>query len=65
MMVVGKMVNGKIVQIVRYKDTVGFSPEKGWIFVCFDFDKMFHKREVFKWIKATEARFQWVREFVG
>ena len=63
MMVVGKF-NGKIVQIVKVQDTVMFSEDKGWIFICYDFDKINRRREQFKWVKASETKFDWVREFV-
>lgn len=61
-MVVAKF-NGKIVQIVKVQDTVMFSKDKGWIFICYDFDKINRRREQFKWVKASETRFEWVREF--
>ena len=64
MMIVAKF-NNKIVQIVRAQHQVGFSEERDWIFICFDFDKVNRKREQFKWIRASEARFDWVREFEG
>lgn len=63
-MIIAKM-NGKIVQIVRVTETVMFSPEKGWIFICFDFDKINRRREQFKWIKSADVRFDWVREYIG
>ena len=63
-MVVAKF-NGKIVQIVKVADSVMFSEDKGWIFICFDFDKINRRREHFRWVKASEARFEWVKEFVG
>jgi len=53
----------KIVQIVRVAETVQFSEEKGWIFICFDFDKINRRREQFKWVKASETKFEWIREF--
>ena len=62
MMIVAKM-KDKIVQIVRVAETVQFSEDKGWIFICFDFDKINRRREQFKWVKASETRFEWVREF--
>lgn len=63
-MIIAKM-NGKIVHIVRVTETVMFSSEKGWIFICFDFDKINRRREQFKWIKATDVRFDWIREYIG
>lgn len=64
MMIVAKF-KGKIVQIVKVQESVMFSEEKGWIFICFDFDKQNRRREQFKWIKASETQFEWVREFIG
>jgi hypothetical protein len=64
MMVVAKF-NGKIVQIVRVAESVMFSKDRGWIFICFDFDKINRRREQFKWVKASETRFEWIREFAG
>jgi hypothetical protein len=63
-MIVAKM-KDKIVQIVRVAETVQFSKEKDWIFICFDFDKINRRREQFKWVKASETKFEWVREFAG
>jgi len=63
-MIIAKM-NGKIVQIVRVTETVMFSSDKGWILVCFDFDKIYRRREQFKWIRASEVRFDWIREYMG
>jgi hypothetical protein len=63
-MIIAKM-NGKIVQIVRFTENVMFSNEKNWIFICFDFDKINRRREQFKWIKSSEVRFDWVREYIG
>ena len=64
MMIVAKF-NDKIVQIVRVVDTVMFSQDQGWIFICYDFDKINRRREQFKWVRASETRFDWVREFQG
>ena len=64
MMIVAKM-KDKIVQIVRVAETVQFSEDKGWIFICYDFDKINRRREQFKWVKASETKFEWVREFAG
>lgn len=63
MMMIAKF-KDKIVQIVKVQDSVGFSDEKGWIFICYDFDKIYRRRFEFKWVKASETRFEWVREFV-
>lgn len=64
MMIVAKM-KDKIVQIVRVADTVMFSEDTGWIFICYDFDKINRRREQFKWVKASETKFEWVREYIG
>jgi hypothetical protein len=64
MMVVAKF-KGKIVQIVKVQESVMFSEDRDWIFICFDFDKINRRREQFKWVKASETRFEWVKEFVG
>ena len=64
MMVVGKF-KDKIVQIVRVVDSVQFSEDKGWILICFDFDKPMRKRDHVKWFRASDVKFEWVREFAG
>jgi len=58
---VAKM-NDRVVEVVRVADTVAFSNERGWVMVCFDFDKAYHKRAEFMWVPAT-TQFDWVREF--
>ena len=63
-MQVAKMIDGKIVQIVRVAETVEFSQEKGWICICFDFEKAIQKRQYVKWVPDT-TRFEWVKQFVG
>jgi hypothetical protein len=62
MITVAKMADSRIVEVVRVAETVGFSPEKGWVMVCMDFEKMYGKRTEFKWVPAT-TRFDWVKEF--
>jgi hypothetical protein len=64
MMIVAKF-KDKIVQIVRVAESVQFSKEKDWILVCFDFDKPMRKRDHIKWVRASETRFEWIREFAG
>jgi hypothetical protein len=64
MMIVAKM-KDKIVQIVRVAETVQFSEHRGWVLVCFDFDKPMRKRDHVRWMKASETHFEWVREFMG
>jgi len=62
---VAKMRDGRIVEIVRTAETVGFSPEPGWVLVCFDFEKVDRKRTEFKWVPAlaVATQFDWVRTF--
>lgn len=58
---VAKMGN-KVVEIVRTADKVGFSEQRGWVCVCFDFDQSNRRKQQFKWVPAT-TQFDWVREF--
>jgi hypothetical protein len=62
MIKVAKMMDGRMVEVVRVADTVRFSPERGWVMVCMDFEKPFSKRAEFKWMPAN-TRFDWVREY--
>ena len=62
MITVAKMTDGKVVEVVRVADTVGFSPDRVWVMICLDFEKISRKRSEFKWMPAT-TRFEWVREF--
>lgn len=62
MTTVARMPDGKMVEVVRVAETVAFSPDRDWVMVCFDFEKVERKREHFKWVPAT-TRFDWVREF--
>jgi hypothetical protein len=62
MIKVAKMTDGRMVEVVRVADTVGFSPEPGWVMVCFDFEKTDRKKSEFKWVPAS-TRFEWVKEF--
>ena len=62
MIKVAKMTDGRMVEVVRVADTVRFSPEPGWVMVCFDFEKPFSKRAEFKWMPA-DTRFEWVRAY--
>ena len=61
MMIVAKM-NGRIVQVIRVADSVGFSQDRGWVMICFDFEQPERKKQQFKWVPAS-TRFEWVREF--
>jgi hypothetical protein len=62
MITVGKMEDGKIVQIVRTATTVEFSKVPGWICICIDFEKPIRKQEQVKWIPG-DTKFTWVHEF--
>ena len=62
MIKVAKMTDGRMVEVVRIADTVGFSSERGWVMVCMDFEKTDRKKSEFKWIPAS-TRFDWVKEF--
>jgi len=63
MTTVAKMTDGRMVEVVRVADRVGFSTERGWVMVCMDFEKADRQRTSFVWVPAT-TRFEWVREFV-
>ena len=54
--------NDRVVEIVRVADTVAFSAERGWVMVCFDFEKAERKKSEFRWVPAS-IRFDWVRTF--
>ena len=62
MIKVAKMMDGRMVEVVKIADRVGFSPEPGWMMICMDWEKADHKKSEFKWIPAA-TRFDWVREF--
>jgi hypothetical protein len=62
MTTVAKMMDGRMVEVVRMADTVAFSDAAGWIMICMDWEKADRKKSEFKWIPA-ETRFDWVREF--
>jgi hypothetical protein len=62
MIKVARMTDGRMVEVVRVADTVGFSSERGWVMVCMDFEKTDRKKSEFKWVPAS-TRFEWVREF--
>jgi hypothetical protein len=54
----------KWVQIVKFRHTVKFSPDRDWFMIVADWDKPFRKRTQLKWIPAT-TRFDSVRELIG
>jgi hypothetical protein len=62
MTTVAKMMDGRMVEVVRVADTVAFSDTTGWIMICMDWEKADRKKSEFKWVPAA-TRFDWVREF--
>jgi hypothetical protein len=54
--------NDRVVEVVRVAETVAFSTERGWVMVCFDFEKAERKKSEFRWVPAS-TRFDWVRTF--
>jgi len=62
MMIVAKM-DGRIVEVKKVADRVGFSDKRGWVMICTDFEQPERKKQHFKWVPAS-TRFEWVREFV-
>ena len=62
MVTIAKMMDNKIVEIVRVTETVGFSEARGWLLICYDFEKINRKRDQFKWMPATTPFF-WVRDY--
>ncbi|NDH86112.1 hypothetical protein EBY67_03535 [bacterium] len=62
MITVAKMTDGRVVEIVRAASKVGFSPDRGWIMICCDFEKAYRKRTEFKWVPA-DTKFEWVRAY--
>ena len=58
-MVVGK-VEGKVYEIVRVADTVGFSKERGWVMLCGEPGKM--NSLAIKWVPIS-TQFEWVKVF--
>ena len=54
--------NDRVVEVVRVADAVAFSSERGWVMVCFDFEKTERKKSEFRWVPAS-TRFDWVRTF--
>jgi len=60
-MLIGKLQNGDLVQIIKTAESVLFSEETGWILIVTDFEKPLHRQQGIKWIPAT-TEFCWVRE---
>ena len=63
MITVAKL-NGKIVQVLRVADTVGFSDQRGWILINSDVGARFAKAQHIKWLPAS-TQFDWVREYIS
>ena len=58
---VAKMGN-RVVQVMRVADRVGFSEDRGWVMVCFDWEQAERRKSQFRWVPAS-TRFEWVRSF--
>ena len=61
MVVVAKM-DGRLFEVTRVADSVAFSPDRGWVMLCSDWEQPERKKQHFKWVPAS-TRFEWVREF--
>ena len=61
MMIVAK-IDGKIVEVKKVAERVGFSDKRGWVLICTDFEQQERRKQHFKWVPA-ETRFEWVREY--
>lgn len=61
MMIVAK-IDGKIVEVKKVAERVGFSDKRGWVLICTDFEQQDRRKQHFKWIPAS-TRFEWVREY--
>jgi len=44
MTTVAKMMDGRMVEVVRVADTVAFSDVTGWIMICMDWEKADRKK---------------------
>lgn len=53
---------GRLVEVVRVADRVGFSTDRGWILITPDLEQPQRKKMTFRWVPAT-TRFDWVRTF--
>lgn len=62
MVTVAKMMDGRIVEIVKAAESVMFSSDRGWFMICFDFDRPERRRCDIKWVPAS-TWFVWVNEF--
>lgn len=59
---VGKLPNGKFVQILRVAECVAFSPDRGWVLTANKINDPRAMNLTMKWIPAS-TRFEWVRTF--
>ena len=62
-LLIAKTQDNKLVQIIKQAESVQFSPEKGWLFICQDFERVQHRRMAYKWVRTTDVSFQWIRKF--
>ena len=58
-MIVAKMPDGRIVEVIRVSEKVEFSDVCGWVCVAFEIGKM---ASAMSWFPIT-TEFVWVREF--
>lgn len=58
-MIIGKITNGKIVEILKFTSKVSFSEEKGWLLVDPEIGKV---GLALKWVPVS-TRFDWVNVF--
>lgn len=63
-MIVAKMEDGKLVEIVKFAESVAFSEESDWICICFGFETVERKKDGFKWVPAC-TRFVWVMDIIS
>jgi hypothetical protein len=56
--------NGRWVHVMKFAREVGFSEERDWFMVCFDWEQPNRRRSQFRWVPAS-TRFEAVREFAG
>ena len=62
-MLIAKLPDNTLVQIVKAQKEVAFSTEKNWLLLCFDFEVQDRLRSQFKWVKAESVTFTWVRMY--
>ena len=62
-MILAKMTDDKIVEIVKITRQVQFSTGT-WILICADYDKPYNSRSQYSWIPHTTP-FTWVQEWIS